>query len=404
MSATVESPQTAVVAAPPLPTRLVSLDAYRGFVMVMMASEQIPVDKALNAASSSPVVGLLADQFTHREWTGATIWDMIQPSFSFMVGVALIYSFASREARGESYRKMLGHALLRSLGLIFLGIFLRSTHAEQTNFTFEDTLTQIGLGYPFLFLLANRGAKVQAMWAGAILFFYWAAFAFYPLPGPGFDYASVGVKPEWQHLTGLAAHWDKNTNFAAAFDQWWMNLWPRPKPFVYNGGGYLTLSFVPTLVTMIFGLLAGGLFKSEVEPKENVQRLVLWGIAGLAVGAILHYTGICPIVKRIWTPSWTLYSGGYVCLALALFYWLFDLKGYQKLAFPLVVVGMNSIAMYVLVHLEGDFFADSLKIHFGWLLGAVGEIFLPFVLGFGALVIEWLILWWMYKRRIFLKL
>jgi predicted acyltransferase len=236
MSTTLETPNDAVVSAPPLPSRLVSLDAYRGFVMVMMATEQIDIPKLLETASSSPFVALVADQFTHREWTGATIWDMIQPSFTFMVGVALVYSFASRAAKGESYRKMMAHALIRSLGLIFLGIFLRSTHAEQTNFTFEDTLTQIGMGYPFVFLLANRGVKVQAMWAAAILLFYWAAFAFYPLPGPGFDYGSVGVKPDWQHLTGFAAHWDKNTNFAAAMDQWWMNLFPRPKPFVYNGG------------------------------------------------------------------------------------------------------------------------------------------------------------------------
>jgi heparan-alpha-glucosaminide N-acetyltransferase len=155
---------------------------------------------------------------------------------------------------------------------------------------------------------------------------------------------------------------------------------------------------------MILGLMAGGLFRSELDPKEKVRRLILWGLAGLVAGAALHYLGICPIVKRIWTPSWTLYSAGYACLALALFYWLFDMRGYRKWAFPLVVVGMNSIAMYVLVHQEGSFFAKSLEIHFGWLLRPVGETWLPFVLGAGALAIEWLIMWWMYKRRIFLKL
>src|SRR5207249_1490565 len=137
------------------------------------------------------------------------------------------------------------------------------------------------------------------------------------------------------------------------------------KPLVFNGGGYLTFSFIPTLCTMILGLLASGLFRSELAEKEKVRRLVLWGIAGMAAAGVLHFLGICPIVKRIWTPSWTLFSGSYVCLALALFYWLIDMKGYKKWTLPLVVVSMNSIAMYVLVHLEGSFFEKSLKIHLG---------------------------------------
>jgi heparan-alpha-glucosaminide N-acetyltransferase len=404
MSTLAESPTEAVVAAPSLPARLVSLDAYRGFVMLMMASEQVEIDKVLNAASQHPIVAFVADQFTHREWTGATIWDMIQPSFSFMVGVALAYSFASRKAKGETYGVMLRHAAIRSLGLILLGIFLRSTGREQTNFTFEDTLTQIGLGYFFLFLLAGRSVRVQVAAAAGLLIAYWLAFALYPLPAPGFDYSKVGVPADWHHLSGFAAHWDKNTNFAAAADQWWMNLFPRSKPFVYNGGGYLTLSFIPTLATMILGLLAGGLFRSDLDPQEKVRRLVWWGIVGMCAAAILHYAGICPIVKRIWTPSWTLYSGGYVALALALFYWLVDLRGYKKWTFPLVVVGMNSIAMYCLVHLEGGFFQDSLKIHLGHdTFRVLGDAWEPFLLGLGALVIEWLILLWMYRRRIFLR-
>ena len=131
-------------------------------------------------------------------------------------------------------------------------------NSTQTNFTFEDTLTQIGLGYPLLFALGFRPVRWQWYALGAILFGYWLAWALYPAAGPGFNYQAVGVPADWQHhYSGFMAHWNKNANLGVAFDQWFLNLLPRPQPFVANGGGYLTLSFIPTLGTMILGLAAG---------------------------------------------------------------------------------------------------------------------------------------------------
>ena len=172
--------------------------------------------------------------------------------------MALPYSIASRLAKGGTFGKMFWHALWRSLLLVALGVFLRSMHSTQTNFTFEDTLSQIGLGYPILFLLGFRPPRWQWIALGTLLTGYWLAWALYPLPGAGFDWQAVGVPPDWQHhYTGFAAHWDKNANLGKAFDQWFLNLLPRPTPFVFNSGGYLTLSFIPTLGTMILGLIAG---------------------------------------------------------------------------------------------------------------------------------------------------
>ena len=198
---------------------------------------------------------------SHAEWIGCALHDLIQPSFSFMVGAALPFSLASRAARGQSRSRMTWHALWRALVLILLGVFLRSVGEPQTRWTFEDTLSQIGMGYFFLFLLGQRPAREQWIAVAVILAGYWAAFALYPLPGAGFDYGSVGVPAAWreQHLlTGFAAHWNKNSNLAWAFDTWWLNLFPRVKPFAYNGGGYTTLAFIPTLATMILGVIAGG--------------------------------------------------------------------------------------------------------------------------------------------------
>lgn len=387
-------------------TRLTSLDVFRGATMLFMASEILEIAHAARQFPSNAFARFLASALDHRAWVGCAPWDLIQPAFMFMVGVALPFSLASRAARGQTFPRMLAHSVFRALALIALGIFLRSQHRAQTYFTFEDVLTQIGLGYVFLFLLAWTKPRTQLIAAGLILVAYWAAFALYPLPPAGFDTTTVGVRADWpHHLQGFAAHWDKNTNFAAHADQWFLNLFPRERPFVYNGGGYLTLNFVPSLATMIFGLLAGGLLRSERDPRQKVTALLLWGAAGIAFGAALHVLGVCPIVKRIWTPSWTLFSAGWVVIMLAALYYAIDMKGWRRWAWPFVIVGANSIAMYVLVHVATEYIERSLVIHLSRRpFEMFGPAFAPIGLGAVALGIFWLILYWMYRNRIFVRI
>ena len=143
------------------PARNVAIDAYRGFVMLLMMGEVLQFERVYHAFPDSTFWSILAYNQTHVEWAGCSLHDMIQPSFSFLVGVALPYSLASRMAKGQTEGRLFLHALWRSFLLIALGIFLRSTHSAQTYFTFEDTLTQIGLGYPFLFLLGFGARKWQ---------------------------------------------------------------------------------------------------------------------------------------------------------------------------------------------------------------------------------------------------
>ncbi len=290
--------------------------------------------------------------------------------------------------------------------LIALGIFLRSQARPQTYFTFEDVLTQIGLGYVFLFLLAWTRPRTQLAAAVLILVGYWAAFALYPLPAPGFDTTTVGVRADWpHHVTGFAAHWDKNTNVAARVDQWFLNLFPRQRPFVYNGGGYLTLNFVPSLATMIFGLLAGGVLQSARAGPEKLRVLIAWSVGGIALGVAVHLLGLCPIVKRIWTPSWTVFSAGWVTLFLAGYYYVIDLKGYRRWTYPFIVVGANSIAMYVIVHVATDYVTRSLLIHFGaGPFNVFGAVFAPVLLGACTLALFWLILHWMYRNRVLVRI
>ena len=183
-----------------------------------------------------------------------------------------------------------------------------------------------------------------------------------------------------------------------------MNLFPRERPFTHNGGGYSTLSFIPTLATMVLGLLAGGVLRDDRDRALKVKWLAAAGAIGLAAGWLLGVTGICPVVKRIWTPSWVLFSGGWCFLLLAGFYAVIDLWGRRRWAFPLVVIGMNSIAAYLIAHLWDGFIHDALPRHLGrgWYTFA-GKPYDPLIHGAAVLLVEWLILYWMYRRKIFLR-
>ena len=185
---------------------------------------------------------------------------------------------------------------------------------------------------------------------------------------------------------------------------WFLNLFPRPSRFLYNDGGYLTLSFIPTLGTMLLGVAAGRWFH-DAAPRIPLRKFLVAGAAFCAAGLLLHFTGVCPIVKRIWTPSWTLFSGGVCFLFLAAFCWLVDVKKNHRFAFPLVVVGMNSIAAYVMAELSRNFVESSFRINLGpAVLNLLGSKLENFLVGVLTLCTYWLVLYWMFKKRIFVRI
>jgi predicted acyltransferase len=387
-------------------TRVASIDGFRGFVMFLMLAEAMRLWTVHDWFPDSRFWSIVAFNTTHVPWQGCSLHDLIQPAFSFLAGASLPFSIASRRAKGDSFGSMLAHAIRRSVILILLGIFLRSMERPMTYWTFEDTLTQIGLGYTFLFLLAFASVRVQAIVFTALLVGFWAAFALYPLPGPNFDYPSVGVPADWPHLyTGFLAHFNKNSNLSWAFDTWFLNLFPRESPFLYNEGGWSTLSFIPTLATMMLGVWSGQWLKTTRTNTEKLKGLVIAGVALTLGGLVLQWLHIVPIVKRIWTSSYTLYSGGLVILILAAFFAVMEWRGWKRWAFPLLVIGANSIAIYVMSWTLEHFISSALVRHFGTAPFAIlGPPFEPVLRGVGVLVVFWLILYWMYRRKIFLRI
>jgi heparan-alpha-glucosaminide N-acetyltransferase len=412
---------TAITVTSPLPSasvdssRVSSIDGYRGFVMFLMLAEVLHLGILKERFPGSRIAEWIHFHTEHVEWVGCSLHDMIQPSFSFLVGVSLAFSLAKRATQGQSYGKMALHAFGRSMILILLGIFLRSLGKPQTYFTFEDTLTQIGLGYFFLFLISIGPRWLHWLSVVIILVGYWAAFAIYPLPDASFKYSAVGVPDNWEHLrTGFEAHWNKNSNLAWAFDVWFLNLFPRESVFEFNRGGYATLSYIPTLATMLFGLIAGVWMKVQMTTRSRLARLFVTAIVCLTVGWALDYFGICPNVKRIWTPTFTLWSAGICFLILAAFHVVCDLAGYRAWLFPLIVIGSNSIAAYCMSWVLEAPIRMALLRHFGPTPFRVLDqknadnyevvSLEPLMLGVATLVILWLFLYWLYRQRIFIRI
>ena len=408
MTAAPEAPPPAPpFAAAGIKTRILSIDAFRGFVMFLMLAEAMHLMNVRRAFPGNRFWEFVAFNTTHVPWQGCSLHDLIQPAFSFLVGAAMAFSIVSRTSRGESWNRMLLHAMWRSAALIFLGIFLRSLNSRPDILDVRGhALARSASAIRSCFCwpsprCACRCWRSPRSWSASGL-----AFVLYPLPPEGFDYTQVGVRADWPHLySGFLAHFNKNSNLSWAFDVWFLNLFPRAKPFLYNGGGWSTLSFIPTLATMMLGLWAGRWLMTSRSTTEKLKGLVIGGVALTLAGLILQWLHINPIIKRIWTSSYTLYSGGLVVLILAGFYALIELKGWKRWAFPLLVIGANSIAVYVMSWTMESFVSSALVRHLGTAPFLVfGPPFEPVLRGFGVVLVFWLILFWMYRRRIFLRI
>ncbi len=347
------------------------------------------------------------------EWIGVAFWDLIQPAFMFMVGVAMPFSYARRHALGHSIWRRSAHAAWRAVVLVLLGVFLSSCWSSQTNWTFVNVLSQIGLGYLFVYAMLGRRFWVQLLAFIVILAGYWGFFYSNP-PPQEYDYAQVNASEE-SIFTGNFAAWSKNANAGHNVDLWLLNQFPRPEgdKFEFNNGGYVTLNFIPSIATMLLGVFCGQLLLSEKRWWQKFLLLVFGGAVCMGLG-VLAGEYACPIVKRIWTPSWVLFSGGWVIWMLAAFYFFFFSCRRSWLAIPLVIVGMNSIAMYMMGQLLRPWATKTVEIHFLGLLQRIelqtgvnfladdmyGRVLAPTM----AFVVFWLIALWMYRQKFFAKI
>ena len=351
--------------------RLESLDAFRGLTMILLVSGGF----GLSYLKDYPFWGFFAQQVTHHPWHGMYFWDLIQPFFMFIVGVAMPFSFTRRWERGETWGKSLLHVLKRSVILFFLGVMLHCYYSGKPVWELWNVLTQLSFTYVIAFLLMRKSIRTQIIVSFVILFLDFLAYRFIPLPG-------------------VTDPWAKDSNLGAYMDQILMGK-------INPGGGWVAINFIGSTAHTMWGVIAGQVLMSGRPALRKVWLLAAAGVAGVLLGLALD--PVTPIVKRICTASFIIESGGWCLLVLSLFYWLVDVREYRKWATVLVIAGMNPIFLYLFDELLGRWTNNFLAIFtmpFLRYLGDAGKVTHRNI----VLLAIWYLAYWLYKRKIVLRI
>ncbi|MBM3785990.1 MAG: hypothetical protein FJW30_16645 [Acidobacteria bacterium] len=340
-----------------------SLDAYRGFIMLLLISHGF----GLSVLKDYPGWEWLARQVDHVDWEGVVFWDLIQPAFTFMVGVAMPFALARREAGSR-----LRHVAWRALLLIALSNVL-SNFGSTTgrSLQFINVLCQIAFGYFLCYLILQLPLRGQMAAAATLLAGHWALFALFPGPDGAFS---------------------KTGNVGAVIDLAVLG---------YNYRGYYTtINFIGNAVTILFGCWAGEWLRGPADSTRKLKILAISAAGAFAAGLALEPFN--PMVKRLWTASFTLFSAGWVIVLLIAFYWLVEVKGFRRSVFPFVVLGMNSIFIYSFSQVLHGWLSRGLAAFTGN-FGALGPLG---VIPHNAVVLAclWGLCYWLYRRKIFLKI
>jgi predicted acyltransferase len=356
--------------------RLMSLDALRGFDMLWIIGGSA-VFTGLAKVVGGPLE-VLSPQFQHVRWEGLHFEDLIWPLFMFIVGVSIPLSVSKRKAAGETKRSLYLHAGRRAIILFIIGMALQGNLFEWDLSKLHpcySVLHGIAAGYLIsIAVVIELKPKMQAIIIGIFLLLYWAVLELIPVPGVG-----AGVLTP----TGNIATW---------FDQMVLGHF-------HYGENTWFLSYIAFASSMLLGVMASHLLKLPYAEKTKVMLLAGAGIACVSVG--LLWSLALPIIKLLWTSSFVMIGGGFGFLMLALFYWIIDVKGYHRWAFFFKVIGMNSIAVYAATELFN--FRRIGNIFVGNLLPQI-QPWDEFVSASAAVAIVWLILYWMYRTKSFLKL
>lgn len=357
----------------PAPGRVLSLDVFRGLTMILLISHGFGLYEAFRqTATNGQAMPWFAQLFDHAEWVGCTLWDLIQPAFTFIVGAAMPFALGRRLQQGVTTGQLFRHVLWRAALLILLSNILSNwTSSTRPTLQLINVLCQIALGYVMCFGIMQLRFPLQAVSAATILAGYTAVFWLFPGPQGPFDPAG---------------------NIGAVIDR---NL------LGYNYSGYYTtLNFVGNGITILFGVWTGMLLKSERTPRERMRILAACSAACFIFGSALSLW--IPMVKRLWTASFTFFSAGWVLAAILLLYYLVDVKGWKRWTLPVIAVGMNSIFIYSFSQVLRGWLARGIGNFTGqfWFFGPYGQI--PQSLLVTAAM--WYLCWFLYQRRIFFRI
>ncbi|MHC4460686.1 MAG: acyltransferase family protein [Planctomycetota bacterium] len=371
--------------------RVMSIDALRGFDMFWIIGGH-RIFTSLHDIFDHPATAWINEQLlSHVKWEGFRPWDLIMPLFLFVVGVVMPFSFNKRLERGDSKKQLYFHIVKRTLILFVLGMIAQG-HLLEYDLSklhlYSNTLQAIAAGYLIAaIIILNMQIVWQMITTAALLLLFWALMMLVPVPGHG----AGALTPDG--------------NLAIFIDRLILRgfIDGTDPPYTW------ILSSMTFGCTVMLGVMAGHLLRSQIAGPGKVFVLCALGIGCVAFGSLWggwffgigkFYFGLFPIIKHLWTSSFVLFSAGLCCLLLALFYLIIDVWHFKKWAFGFVVIGSNAIAVYMAVQLFD--FRRIAGIFLGGLERFCGN-WNPFINALAALAVIWLIMWWMYRKKTFIK-
>jgi predicted acyltransferase len=357
--------------------RLVSLDFFRGFTMFLLTAESASVFEHLVVTDfEGTFLHWLGTQCHHVAWDGLRFWDLIQPFFMFIVGVAMPFSLANRVKKGQTHQELTVHAIKRSLLLLLLGWGLYCIGPGKIEFRFQNVLAQLSVTYLVAYLIMEKSIRFQLLFSFALLALTEMIYRGFPMEGFNHPFTP-------------------NENFGT-----WLDLQYGGADL---GGHWVSFNAFPTTAHTIWGVLAGQLLMSNRTATQKLKILVLAGLIGVATGYGL--SSVTPIIKRISTSTFVLTSGGWTLLALAFSYWLIDIMKQRKWTLFCVVVGMNPLFIYLFCHVGGAGMVEHIVYPFVTaLFGWMDEGKLNITMSLFVLSLLWYLCYWLYKNKVFIKI
>jgi len=357
--------------------RLESLDVFRGLTMLLLVAEGARVyHTLLSPESDGTLLHTVFTQFTHHPWNGLRFWDLVQPYFMFIVGVAMPFSLGKRQKRGDSRWDISKHVLFRSLMLLVLGIVLHIVNAGHLSLGLWNVLAQLSFTYLVAYLMMNRSFRTQLLFTAGLLIITELFYRMWPVAGYNHPFTP-------------------DQNFGS-----WVDMMLMGK---LSGGHWVAFNAVPTTAHTMWGVLAGYLLKSDRTPLEKIKFLIIPGLVAVVMGYAMD--PLTPIIKRICTSSFVIVSGGWCLLTLAFLYWLVDLAGYRRWAQFGTVFGLNPIFIYMFAHLGGDQWLSTVVQPFSsGFFGTAGPYAVSLITSFTVLWMNWYIVNWLHRHRIYIRI
>ena len=365
--------------ASPIVERITSVDFFRGFTMFLLIGESTGLYGYFSSIENSSVMRFFGTQLSHHEWHGLHFWDLIQPFFMFIVGVAIPFAVANRIKKGDTDKLILLHALKRSCLLLFFGWALYCIEPGKIVFRFQNVLAQLSVTYLVAFLIMKKSFSFQLIFTLIILLLVDLAYRFFPVEN---------FNHPWVPYENLGAWVNNKIEGVDKSDIW------------------ASMNAIPTIAHTVWGVLCGKLLMSDRPGRKKIQIMVIAGLSGLIIGYSLDFLNITPIIKKIATASFVFASGGWAILALCFFYWLIDVKKlFTRGSKFFIIVGMNCIFIYLLFEVGGANFVSRLftpftKTLFAW----NGDLTVEIMTSLGVWASLWYICYWLYKNKLFIKI